>query len=65
MIWQLQHQHKKTGEHRFISQRELSEGHDQFRQWLEETNQSHPLPKDYQWLACNEKSEFFYVKEVS
>lgn len=63
MLYQIHHQHKKTGKTSMKAQFEVKEGekyHDLFRQAFDGLDESHPLPDDnWQWLVCNEKSEDF------
>jgi len=65
MLWQLHHQFK-DGHTEMMSQQEFSTvvDNEQFRKFVEKTQQSHPLPEGAIWLACNEGSEHFvWAKE--
>jgi hypothetical protein len=63
MLQQLHYQFK-DGHTEFIAQNDIT-NHDEFRTWLEDVNQNHPLPDGAQWLVCNEDSEYFvWTEEV-
>jgi hypothetical protein len=57
MIWQLHHQFA-DGHTEFVSQRGQPKDNE-FREWIEQGQKSHPLPEGATWLVCNEESEFF------
>jgi len=48
---------KKT---EFIAQRDIN-SNDEMCEFVKEIQREHPIPKDAQWLACNEKSELFIM----
>ena len=59
MLWQLHHQFK-DGHTEMMAQFGDAEGHPSvFKEWVREIIVKFPLPEDAQWMACNEKSEFF------
>jgi hypothetical protein len=61
MLQQLHYQFK-DGRTQFIAQKKIA-NHDEFRNWLEDINQNHPLPDGAQLLVCNEDSEYFVWME--
>lgn len=59
MLYQLHHQNKANrGKTEFCSQKEIQNITD-FEEWLTDVQQSFPIPKGFDWLCCNEKSEYF------
>ena len=59
MLCQLHHQFK-DGHTEIQSQREITSDKE-IREWVEETQISHPLPESASWLCCNGKSEYFVI----
>ncbi|MCJ7482611.1 MAG: hypothetical protein MUO31_06565 [Thermodesulfovibrionales bacterium] len=62
MRYQLHHQPKdynRSGETIFISQSEEITSAATYDKWLADNRKANPLPEGYQWLVCNEKSEYF------
>jgi len=64
MLYQL-HWQFKDGSIEFCSQREFSndlkgiDRHEAMKQFIADTHDSHPLPKDAMWMICNEDSRHF------
>jgi len=64
MLYQLHHQNKKdTSKTEFCSQREI-QNTDEMNAWLKETREEFPVPKGFQWLCCNEDSEYFMMQAL-
>jgi len=65
MLWQLHWQRKDSEKPDFmttvfISQRDIN-SNDEMRLFVKETQESHPIPDDACWMACNEKSKHFVL----
>lgn len=50
-----------------IAQCDLSKmkHHEDFRKWVREITEEHPLSDGYIWMACEESSEFFVMTEAN
>jgi hypothetical protein len=65
MLYQFHWQYRGDRPTRFVRQFELldtmsdSEKHSKISKIMVEINKDHPLPKDAQWMLCNEKSRHF------
>jgi len=53
------HWQYKNGTSEMRTQREIS-SIEELLLFVRETQNGHPLPEGAQWLACNEKSEYFW-----
>lgn len=63
MLIQIHHQNTKTGESSFVAQEEFV-NHQKLGERFEELWQSHPPPKGWKFMVCNEDSKYFvFVKE--
>jgi len=65
MLMQLHHQNKKNlNEHEMVAQSEIK-NQEEMQSFVDRIKISHPLISNkYQWLACNEKSEYFSMAAV-
>ena len=63
MLYQLHHQSKEdTTVTEMVAQEESEEGtwwNEKVREWWKSIAEKYPLPEGFQWLMCNEKSEYF------
>ena len=59
MLVQLHHQFKDGHTEMVAQNKDLSEK--KYRQWYKEITAKYVLPKDAQWLVCNEKSKHFVL----
>ena len=63
MLYQLHFENIISHTLEFIAQREIS-SEKEMKIWKKDIAKKHPLPKDYQWFICNEKSKHF-LKELT
>jgi hypothetical protein len=62
MLYQLHHQNKvDTSKTEFCSQREIHTT-EEMGKWVEEVREAFPVPDGFQWLCCNEDSEYFMMQ---
>lgn len=63
MLYQIHHQNKKDrSKTEFLAQSDI-ENEEQYKKFVRETQEKFPLPEGFDWLFCNEKSEYF-IKTV-
>jgi len=64
MLIQIHHQSKvDRSRTEFCSQREIN-NNEEMRNFHKDTAIRYPLPDDFDWLLCNEGSEFFWKVSI-
>jgi hypothetical protein len=59
MIYQLHHQNiEDRHKTEFCSQKDI-QSNEELQEWCNDVQKEFPLPKGFDWLLCNEKSEYF------
>ncbi|MCG7853124.1 MAG: hypothetical protein MIO92_11445 [Methanosarcinaceae archaeon] len=61
MLYQLHHRYPE-GETIFIDQKDIK-SESEMKEFIKETIDKHPIKKGAIWMACNEESEYFVMKE--
>jgi len=62
MIWQLHWQHKDSEKTDFVAQRDIN-SQEEMKLFVKETVESHSIPDNAIWMACNEESKHFLLME--
>ena len=59
VLYQLQH-HWLNGRTELVAQKDIR-AESEYRKWVKEITQTHPLPDGASWRVCNELSEYFVM----